>query len=150
MDPELARHVPLPGHSEMVSDVPFYKPPTVDITPILASQRQGQISPFESLLLVPDPDLLLWSYGWKSFLNVLYWNRNGKGLKILDTLVGSTIIDVNDESTLQVYCNRFDKITTLMCVFQYFNIYSDCLGVPCFVPGLRSYGIAFMTRDDGA
>lgn len=69
--------------------------------------------------MLANPDSLLWSYGWKSFLDIPFQDGNGERLEILVTTVTLETIYVNDGSTFQAHCNRFGEIVPLASVFLY-------------------------------
>lgn len=116
---------------------------------LLVPRRQGRILPSRSLSVLLDSDSWNLLYGWEPFLDTLLEDENDKSLEISVAPASLSVIEVNDVSSLQVQCNRYGKVSSLMSVFQYAKRYSSCLDVHHFVLGMRIHGVFFMTRDDG-
>lgn len=82
--------------------------------PDLRCQGQNPLSGrFPSL---PDHDFWLWSYGWELFQDPFFHDGSREDPEIPVILLKSTIIDVDDESTLQIQRNCFGGVVPFMSV----------------------------------
>lgn len=87
-----------------------------DISSISFSRLQGRIPSSGPLPSLSDSDSWLWLYGLEPFLDISSQDGNGEGLEILVFSMKSSIIYVNDGSTLHISFNHFVETIPLISV----------------------------------